>query len=85
MIPLTCGYDRPTTVTGQWNLARQIVRQDSGAVFSRTSGSTPPIETMRRVTVDLRQVTGKEIFIRVVDRDSEGWGHINFDDFRFHK
>src|SRR5262249_7793734 len=26
----------------------------------------------------------KEIFIRLVDKHSGGWGHINFDDFRFH-
>ena len=26
----------------------------------------------------------KEIFIRLVDRHSGHWGHINFDDFRFH-
>src|SRR5262249_26221726 len=27
---------------------------------------------------------GKEIFIRLVDKHSGGWGHVNFDDFRFH-
>ena len=27
---------------------------------------------------------GKEIFIRLVDKQSGHWGHINFDDFRFH-
>src|SRR5262249_58701513 len=27
---------------------------------------------------------GKEIFIRLVDRHSGHWGHVNFDDFRFH-
>src|SRR5262249_33569791 len=26
----------------------------------------------------------KEMFIRIVDRHSGHWGHINFDDFRFH-
>jgi hypothetical protein len=61
----------------------ELVRKDTGVPFWRTSGSNPPIETMRRVTVDLRKVHGKEIFIRLVDRDSGGWGHINFDDFRF--
>jgi hypothetical protein len=61
----------------------ELVRRRTGVVFSRTSGSSPPIETMRRVTVGRRAVYGEEIFIRVVDRDSAGWGHINFDDFRF--
>ena len=27
---------------------------------------------------------GKEIFIRLVDDDTRGWGHVNFDDFRLH-
>ena len=27
---------------------------------------------------------GKEIFIRLVDKHSGHWGHVNFDDFRFH-
>ena len=27
---------------------------------------------------------GKEIFIRVVDKHTGHWGHVNFDDFRFH-
>jgi hypothetical protein len=62
----------------------ELVRKDTGEVFSRTSGANPPIETMRRVSVDLRRVSGEDIFIRLVDRDSRGWGHINFDDFRFH-
>ena len=30
------------------------------------------------------RIMGKEIFIRLVDKHSGGWGHINFDDFRFH-
>jgi hypothetical protein len=60
----------------------ELVRKDTGEVFSRTSGFKT--ETMRRITVDLRRVQGEEIFIRLVDRDSGGWGHINFDDFRFH-
>ena len=39
---------------------------------------------MSRATVDLRPVAGEEIFIRLVDQDVIGWGHLNFDDFRFH-
>ena len=27
---------------------------------------------------------GKEIFIRLVDQHTGDWGHVNFDDFRFH-
>jgi putative membrane-bound dehydrogenase-like protein len=60
----------------------ELVRKDTGAVFHRASGQDE--EDMRREVVDLRPVLGKEIFIRLVDRASGGWGHINFDDFRFH-
>ncbi len=40
-------------------------------------------ETMRRVTWDLTQYAGKTGRIRIVDESSQGWGHINVDDFRF--
>jgi putative membrane-bound dehydrogenase-like protein len=60
----------------------ELVRKDTGQVFSRTSGLEE--ENLRRVAVDLRPHLGKEIFIRLVDKHSGHWGHINFDDFRFH-
>jgi putative membrane-bound dehydrogenase-like protein len=60
----------------------ELVRKDTGAVFFRASGIEE--ENLRRVVVDLKPVMGKEIFIRVVDKHSGHWGHINFDDFRFH-
>jgi putative membrane-bound dehydrogenase-like protein len=60
----------------------ELVRSDTGKVFSRVSGMEE--ENLRRVVVDLKPHTDKEIFIRLVDRHSGGWGHINFDDFRFH-
>jgi putative membrane-bound dehydrogenase-like protein len=60
----------------------QIVRKDTGKVFSQTSGLEE--ENLRRVAVDLRAHLGKEIFIRLVDKHSGHWGHLNFDDFRFH-
>jgi putative membrane-bound dehydrogenase-like protein len=60
----------------------ELVRKDKDEVFSRTSGMEA--ENMERVAVDLHDLMGKEIFIRLVDRHSGHWGHINFDDFRFH-
>jgi putative membrane-bound dehydrogenase-like protein len=60
----------------------QIVRKDSGKTIYQASGDTT--ENLKPVTVDLREHLGNEIFIRLVDRQSGGWGHINFDDFRFH-
>jgi putative membrane-bound dehydrogenase-like protein len=42
-------------------------------------------ENMERVLVDLAQYKDKDIFVRVVDKHTGHWGHINFDDFRFHE
>ncbi|HXD85730.1 MAG TPA: PVC-type heme-binding CxxCH protein, partial [Urbifossiella sp.] len=41
-------------------------------------------EEMSRVVADLGPHQGKDIFIRVVDAHTGHWGHVNFDDFRFH-
>lgn len=60
----------------------ELVRNDSRAVFFRTAGTET--ENLERMAVDLQSHLGKEIFIRLVDRHSGGWGHVNFDDFRFH-
>src|SRR5262249_43445326 len=56
---------------------------DTQRVVFRASGIEE--ENLRRVVVDLNKHMGKEIFIRLVDRHSGHWGHINFDDFRFHE
>lgn len=42
-------------------------------------------ENMRRVVIDLRKHQGKKIALRIIDKVSGGWGHINYDDFRFHQ
>lgn len=42
-------------------------------------------EQMDRVGVDLRSLQGKSIIVRVLDENPGGWGHLNFDDFRFHE
>ena len=59
----------------------ELVRADTGEVFFKTSGHDS--ETMLPVVVDLAPVKGREIFIRLVDEVGGGWGHVNFDDFRF--
>ncbi|HEY2908809.1 MAG TPA: PVC-type heme-binding CxxCH protein, partial [Gemmataceae bacterium] len=51
-------------------------------VIFRASGLET--EEMSRAVVDLGPYQGKDIFIRIVDRHTGGWGHVNFDDFRFH-
>ncbi len=60
----------------------ELVRASNNDVFFKISGSET--ENLRPVVVDLKEQQGTDIFIRVVDEQSGPWGHINFDDFRFH-
>ena len=60
----------------------ELVRHDNGQVIFRATGDES--EELKPVAVDLSGQVGREIVIRLVDRHSGGWGHINFDDFRFH-
>ena len=55
---------------------------DTGQVIFRVSGDDR--EDLERVVADLSAHVGREIFIRIADHESGGWGHINFDDFRLH-
>jgi putative membrane-bound dehydrogenase-like protein len=64
------------------NTRVELVRKGEAKAFFQISGSES--ETLRRVVVDLKEQQGREIFIRVVDEQSGHWGHVNFDDFRFH-
>ncbi len=61
----------------------QFIDLSTGEVISSTSATDN--ETMKRAVVDLAKFQGKEVFIRLVDTGTEGWGHINFDDFRLHE
>lgn len=60
----------------------EIVRADDQSTIHRVTGAEK--EDLGRAVVDLRKHQGKEIFIRLVDEHTGHWGHINFDDFRFH-
>lgn len=60
----------------------ELVENPSQTVIFKTSAANT--EDMRPVLVDLTTHKGKEIFVRLVDQSSNGWGHLNFDDFRFH-
>lgn len=64
------------------NTRVELVRTSTQAAIFKISGSES--ETLRPVVVDLKEQVGQEIFIRVVDEQSGHWGHVNFDDFRFH-
>lgn len=53
-----------------------------GSIVATASGRNR--EQMDRIAVDLRALHGKSIIVRLVDENPGGWGHLNFDDFRFH-
>ena len=61
----------------------ELVAKDGGKVFFTARGQNS--ETMSPVVVDLAAQVGKEIFIRLVDEETGGWGHVNFDDFKLYK
>ncbi|MFT3881871.1 MAG: DUF1080 domain-containing protein [Gemmatales bacterium] len=60
----------------------EIVDQPRNEVVFRISGLEE--ENLRRVAVDMSKHIGKTFFIRLVDNHTGHWGHLNFDDFRFH-
>jgi len=64
------------------NTRVELVRGDTQKVIFKTSGYDN--ENLRPVVVDLREHQDEEIFVRIVDKESGGWGHINFDDFKLH-
>ncbi|MBI3850016.1 MAG: c-type cytochrome [Verrucomicrobia bacterium] len=64
------------------NTRVELVRADTERIFFKTSGTDS--ENLRPVVVDLQPHLGKEIFIRILDQASGGWGHINFDDFKLY-
>ncbi|MGD9648286.1 MAG: PVC-type heme-binding CxxCH protein, partial [Pirellulales bacterium] len=68
---------------GQHRSSRvEIVRAKDHQIVYQVSGENN--ETMQPVVINLAPLVGHEIFIRLVDQSSNGWGHINFDDFRQH-
>ncbi|MEW4561978.1 PVC-type heme-binding CxxCH protein [Bremerella sp. JC770] len=60
----------------------ELVDASTDKVFYSTVGESR--ENMRLVVVDLKSVAGKNIYIRLVDEHRGGWGHLNFDNFRFY-
>ncbi len=68
---------------GKWKQTRvEIVSKQENTVIYKTSAVNN--ENMRPVIIDLGQYQGAEVFLRIIDNHSGGWGHINFDEFRFH-
>ena len=62
----------------------EIVLKDGPSERPIFSVSGQESENLQRVTVNLKPHLGKEIFVRIIDEQKGHWGHVNFDDFRFH-
>ena len=62
----------------------EVILIDDGKESIITTAVGRNREQMHRVAVDLRTLQGKSIVVRLVDENPGGWGHLNFDDFRFH-
>lgn len=78
---VTLPYARFLVAGGPFdNTCVELVRKDNNQILYRASGDIT--EELKPVVVDLSKHLGHEIFIRLVDRNIGGWGHINFDDFR---
>ena len=60
----------------------EVLAAADGRKLFATSGAN--YESLQRVVVDLSAELGRAIRIRIVDQQKGHWGHINFDDFRFH-
>lgn len=67
---------------GHYETRVELLEEDADQPFLRTSGLFA--ESMKRVSVDLTPYLGQRIKIRLVDESRAGWGHLNFDDFKFH-
>lgn len=60
----------------------ELVEANSGRVIYTATGKK--LENMERELVKVDSLLGQNVFIRIVDASTGGWGHINFDDFIFH-
>ncbi|MFY7875490.1 MAG: PVC-type heme-binding CxxCH protein, partial [Pirellula sp.] len=60
----------------------EIVDFKTNEVIARSFGQDA--EAMKRAVLRLDRAVGSDVFIRLIDNNKDGWGHINFDDFRIH-
>ncbi len=64
---------------------KTVLLKISGADTRKFTPAFKNTETLAPVVMDLRPHQGKEAFLRIVDEQAgQGWGHINFDNFRFY-
>lgn len=60
----------------------EIAGHKENVVIFSASGRNE--ENMGPVIVNLEKYMGRVAEIRIIDEESGGWGHVNFDDFRFY-
>ncbi len=68
------GYHEETCV--------EVIADADGTVLLEVSGANR--EPLQRCVVDLRGREGELLRVRITDENTDGWGHVNFDDFLFH-
>ncbi|WP_345240440.1 GH32 C-terminal domain-containing protein [Pontibacillus salipaludis] len=57
-----------------------LVRASDGAELMKATGRDT--ETYQRVYWDTTSYVGEDVYVKIVDNATGGWGHINVDDFR---
>ena len=55
-----------------------LCTEDGAEVFQARGGEH---EVMQRITWDASAYVGKKVFLTIVDKETEGWAHVTFDDF----
>lgn len=60
----------------------ELLDSETGNTIYKASGRNS--DELSRVVVDLSMHQGKAIVVHIVDKKEDNWGHIAFDDFRFH-
>ncbi len=85
-VPFKVTHDWATFRVGGGSHAEtrvELIDRKAGKAFFTARGRNR--ENMLLAVVDLRKMRDKEISVRVIDEHTSGWGHVNFDDFRFHR
>jgi len=59
-----------------------LVLAESDRIVGSFTG--PSYETLQPTVADLSAHLGEQVQIRIVDESAGGWGHVNYDDFRFY-
>ncbi|WP_437193226.1 PVC-type heme-binding CxxCH protein [Planctomicrobium sp. SH527] len=61
----------------------ELVLEADQSVIATATGMNQ--EEMTPRVIHLGKYRGKKMFVRIVDHESGGWGHVNFDDFRLYR